>query len=78
MKVRNEESGMKVKNAMRCILVDCKNWNHSKEKSQHDLIDSLHNSAEKDFVEVTNFMCKLDTLFSIQLQFLFKQEVQVL
>lgn len=54
---------MKGKNAMGCILVDYKNWNHPKEKSQHCLINSLHNSEEEGYVEVTNF--KLDTSFCI-------------
>lgn len=56
---------MKGKNAMGCNLVDCKNWNHPKEKSQHDPFSSLHNSEKEDNVEVTILMCKLDTLFCI-------------
>jgi len=56
---------MQRENALGCILVDCKNWNHPKEKSQQDLTNSLHNSEEEDYVEVTNFTHKLDTFFCI-------------
>lgn len=48
---------MKGENAMGCILVDCKNWNHPNKKSQHNLITSLYNSNKEDYVWKLQISC---------------------